>query len=232
MKKIIFSKVILLAVILTLVNACSTVPDISLGTNAPVQPKMLVATGYSQLRYIPQLTEEQNRLAIEQSAKIEAYRNLAKQLYVEKLSDDLSVANQVIKDEIYRVYLELFMREARVVESTKIADQKRVQLQLALTPRFYQCFSTSIEIVTACLQQDNKIPFTRIGYQPAAFSTINLACATASCADQLSVGGFSNEKHGLDNALLNLGLYDTEWTVNMGAKVMLRYLYLTGFVFN
>ena len=195
-----------------------------------VVDKVLLASGYSALRFFPQLTQVQNQYAVEQSAKLNAYRALAKQIYREQLFEDRVVADQVIKDEAYRIYLDLFLREARVVESRSIADQYKIALELTLTPRFYQCFSATVAVVSQCLQEDNKIPFTRIGYNKAPMSTVNLACL--DCGDQLSIAGFSKEKHMLDRALLSAGLYDAEWTVNMGIKIMLRYFYLSEFVFD
>ena len=136
----------------------------------------------------------------------------------------------MIKDEPFRVYVDLFLREAKVVESRHLADQQKVLLRLYLSPRFYHCISSTVERVSQCLQEDNKTPFTRIGYQQAPVSTVNLACS--DCEAQLSVSGFSKEKHGVDGFLLDAGLYDTEWAVNMATKAMLRYFFISQFVIN
>ena len=233
MKK--FTLRVLLSISVIILAACSSTTKTLDYTLMPdsadfVADKVLLASGYSVLRFFPQLTPVQNQYAIEQSAKLNAYRALAKQIYTEQLFEGRVVADQVMKDEVYRIYLDLFLREARVVESRVIADQHKILLELTLTPRFYQCFSATATVVSQCLQEDNKIPFTRIGYNKAPISTVNLACL--DCADQLSVAGFSKEKHALDRALLSAGLYDAEWTVNMGVKIMLRYFYLSGFVFD
>lgn len=234
MKKIILR--ILFCISIMMLAACSSVITESLDyTLKPdstdlVVDKVMQASGYSILRSQPQLTQVQNQFAVEQKAKLNAYRDLALQIYREKLFKGRLVADQIIEDEAYRVYLDLFLREARVVESRHIADQQKVVLELTLTPRFYQCFSATVAGVTQCLREDNKIPFTRIGYKKAPMSTVNLACS--DCADQLSIAGFSEEKNSIDSALLNIGLYDAEWTVNMGIKLMFNYLYLTQIVFD
>ena len=210
---------------------CSSVDIKTSDSSSSVDNKVLLASGYSQLRIRPQLTPAQNVFATEQSAKLNAYRELAKQLYTEALADDLVVADQVLKNEAYRIFLDLFLREAQVVESAMIADQKKIALALSLTPRFYQCISSTVAVVSQCLQEDNKIPFTRIGYQHAPVSTVNLSCASSDCAAQLSVSGFSKEKNAVDSAMLDYGLYDAEWTVNMTLKTMLRYFFLSEQVF-
>jgi hypothetical protein len=211
--------------------ACSSTAQL-IGISSLVEQKNLSADGYSKTRNLPQLTQTQNQFSTEQRAKLMAYRDLAKQLYQLKLDDELTVADQVIKDELFRTYFDLFLREAKVIDKKMIADQQKVSLALTLTPRFYQCFSTTAAIVSNCLQEDNKIQFTRIGYQSAPLSTVNLSCAASNCAHQLHVSGFSEEKHGLDNALLNIGFYDTEWTLDMGLNLMLNYLLITNHIFN
>ncbi len=219
--------------ILVVLAGCSSVSTKSVDSvdkySAYIANKVLQAKGYSKLS---QFTEIQNELVIEQSAKLNAYRDLAKQLYSTKLSEQLAIADQVIKDEIYRIYLDLFLREARIVESTNIADQRMVILELDLSARFYHCISTTVNVVSKCLQEDNKIPFTRIGYQQATKSTVNLACATSNCGAQISVSGFSKEKSALNSALQNAGLYDTEWTINIALRSMVQYFLSTGHLLN
>jgi len=234
MKKVILR--ILFCISIMILAACSSVTTESLDyTLRPdstdlVVDKVMQASGYSILRSQPQLTQVQNQFAVEQNAKLDAYRDLALQIYREELFEGRIVADQIIEHEAYRVYLDLYLREARVLESRQIANQQKVVLELSLTPRFYQCFSATVAGVTQCLREDNKIPFTRIGYKKAPVSTVNLACS--DCADQLSIAGFSKEKNIVDSALLNVGLYDAEWIVDMGVKLMLNYLYLTQIVFD
>jgi hypothetical protein len=230
MKKLILT--MLISVCFMLQTACTSLAPKIFDSNVQVTNKVIQAYGYSRISHDPQLTEIQNRFASEQAAKINAYRLLAKQLFSEKLTDNLFtgnllVADQVIKDESYRIYLDIFLREAKVMGYTKLTDQKRVSLELTLSPRFYQCFSSSVQVVSQCLNEDNKIPFTRIGYQQAPMSTVNMACASSNCFGELSISGFSKEKNILDSTLLNFGLYDTEWTVNMALKSWLRYYFLT-----
>jgi len=194
--------------------------------------KILVARGYAKEKNLPELTQIQNRFANEQAARLNAYRELAKQLYSEKLVDNLTVADQVIKNEQFRIYVDLYLREATVVESGQIADLQKAVLSLNLTPRFYQCVSSSVRKASQCMQEDNKVAFTRIGYQKANRSTVDLSCVSLNCSPQMSIAGFSNKPSALDNFSLNYGMYDASWTANMAFKTMLHYLYLTAIVFD
>ncbi len=227
---------IMIIVNILILTACSSAvtkkpldsdsPPMSQQTN-----KVLLASGYSKRLHDPQLTQLQNQYGTEQAAKLDAYRDLAKQLYSEKLSNGVVVANQVIKDEVYRIYLDLFLREAKVVDSKLIAGQQQIALELNVTPRFYQCFSGAVDIVSQCLQETNKTPFTRMGYQQIPLTIVNLSCTSANCGEQLHVSGFSKEKTGMDKSLLNYGFYDTEWSINTTLRTALRYVFLSQVIF-
>lgn len=217
-------KILLIIGLLQLV-ACSSV-TIKESTNF-IPRKLLVANGYAQTSIEPQLSLRQSQYKMEQAAKIEAYRELAKQLYSEKVTDRTTVADQVIKDETFRTYLDLFLREAIVKDFVHFADQKKITLELSLSPRFYYCFSSTVDVVTQCLKQDNKTPFTRVGYKQVPLSVVNLDCISSYCDSQISVSGFSKKKNSVDSAMLSYGLYDSDWTINMALKSALRYFALT-----
>lgn len=210
--------------------ACSSIITQPVDSAIQQPDRVLFAKGYSRLQNLAYLTQLQNQFAVEQAATINAYRELAKLVYSEPLSGGLIVADQVIKQESFRIYLDLFLRDAKVVESNAIGGQKKVVLALTLTPRFYHCISTTTARVAECLREDDKVPFTRIGYQQAPMSTVNISCT--DCSSQLSVSGFSKQKNSLDRGMLNVGLYDSEWLGNMAVSTMIRYLYLTQFIFN
>jgi len=193
--------------------------------------KVLQATGFSPLKKQPGLSAVQNKFAVEQYAALEAYRGLAKQIYSENLADHLKVADQIMADDSYRVYLDLFLRQAIVMETKIVSDQKKLTLALTLTPRFYRCISHSVKVVRQCIQEDGKIPFTRIGFQSATVSLEDLQCVDLGCLSPFYVTGFSKERNLLDQTLLRGGLYDAEWTVNMAVRAALRYFVLSGVVF-
>lgn len=219
-------------ILLSLSAGCSSVTTKTPEAAESQAPPVIMASGYSQVKNLPQYTQLQNRYVIEQSAKLNAYRELAKKLNFESLSNKLRVADQIIKDEAFRIYVDLFLREAKVIESTTLADHHKIVLELNLTDRFYQCTSNTVATVSQCLREDNKIPFTRIGYQQAALSTVNISCVASNCSNQLHISGFSKNKHMLDRALLDFGFYDAGWAINSGLRTALRYFVVTGMIFN
>ncbi|NOR69549.1 MAG: hypothetical protein GQ532_07615 [Methylomarinum sp.] len=218
-----------LIVALMMLTACSSIMPKKTSEQVQVAEKVLLVSGYAQIQNQPQLTAKQNRFAIEQAAKIKAYRALADLLYSENLNNGLLVADQVIKDESFRIYADLFLREAKVVGFQKIMDQQKVLLKLHLTPRFYHCISSTVEIVSQCLQEDGKTLFTRIGYQQAEMETVNVSCP--ECFASLSVSGFSKEKNEVDRAMLDYGFYDSEGMINLTVRTMLNYIGLTQIIF-
>ncbi len=227
MNKVIRLFLLLVSMALVACSSVTTKPDT---LSVKTADKVLTAQGYSRMQSLTHLTKKQNQFALEQAATINAYRRLAKRLYQEDLTKGLLVADQVIKAEAFRIYLDLYMRQAKVIESKMIQDQKNVKLALVLTPRFYNCLSTSIEKVSTCLREDGKVLYTRIGYQQAPVSTVNISCL--DCLSQLSVSGFSKEANVIDNALLNMGFYDLNWVGNSAASAFARYWFFTNMVFN
>lgn len=210
--------------------ACSSISTKFDMADTQKSAKVLTVQGGSQLPKQAHLTEQQNRFELEQAATINAYRKLAGLLYKEILADDLLVADQVIKAEAFRIYVDLFLREANVIGFENIYEQKKVSLALTLSPRFYQCVSTTVTKVSQCLLEDNKIPFTRIGYQKSPVSTVNLSCY--GCSSQFSIAGFSKEKDIVSRVMLEAGFYDVGWLSNMAATAIARYWFITNSVFN
>ncbi len=188
--------------------------------------KTLRANGFSQLEETPNLPANHSWLMAQNAAKSDAYRNLADQLYTEALDRQNTVGTQVMKDEAYRVYLDIYLREARAVDYRTVQDTLNATMELNLTSRFYRCMSGDKVIVKQCLQEDNKLPLTRLGNRPAMTSTVNLACGTRDCGEQYYVQGFSKERNPVDNVLLNVGMYDLEWDAHTGASLFARLFFL------
>ncbi len=166
--------------------------------------EILVASGFSPLPYF-----SKHYYKGEQKAKLNAYRALVKQVYHLPLSTGVSVADQVMAYDVFRVYIDLFLREATVHESSIILDQQKVVLTLNLSPRFYQCISTTPEVARQCIQDSGKIPFTRVGYRKVPMTVVDLNCTSSDCAELLSISGFVKDKKP-DAAMLDYGLYDRE----------------------
>ena len=196
-----------------------------------VTDKTLVASGYSQFADVGVLQKVNERwLSAQQVAKLNAYRSLADQLYYESLGNNKTVGSQVVQSEVYRVYLDTYLRNAQAVDYLTVKNSLKATLQLKLTPRFYQCMSSDLVGARQCLQEDDKLAFTRIGYKTASVSSKNLACAQLDCSDQFFVKGFSKDRNVVDDAMLDAGFYDLEWTINTGARTLFNYLLTYGFL--
>ncbi|AMK77917.1 MULTISPECIES: hypothetical protein [Methylomonas] len=208
-------------------NGCAAVG----GRNAevPSAGKTLRASGYSHFDDSGKLGVNQRWLQAQQAAKLDAYRGLADLLYQEKLGNQTTVGAQVMRDEVYRVYLDSYLREARAADYRTIRDNLKTTLELRLSPRFYQCMSGDPALAGQCLQEDNKLAFTRLGYKTATVTSANLACGARDCSDQYYVAGFSKRPNVVDDVLLDAGLYDVEWIANTGLRTIFQYLLINGF---
>lgn len=195
-----------------------------------VTSKTLVADGYSRFDDSGKLNVNHRWLSAQQVAKLNAYRGLADQLYYEPLGEDKTVGSQVIGHEVYRVYLDIYLRSAQATDYRTVQDSLKTTLKLALTPRFYQCMSGNTEQAKQCIQEDDKLAYSRLGYKTAYTTSANLACGTIDCSDQFAVSGFSKDRNPVDSVLLNVGLYDMEWIANTAARTLFNKLLINGFI--
>ena len=209
---------------------CSSMNSRDSANAMPATSKTLVASGYSRLDNSGQLNVNNRWLSAQQVAKLNAYRGLADQLYYEPLGDNKTVGTQVIGHEVYRVYLDIYLRKAQAADYKTVQDSLKTTLKLELSPRFYQCMSGDAVQASQCIQEDDKLAFSRLGYKTATTTTANLACGAIDCSDQFVVSGFSKERNQVDGFLLDVGLYDTEWIVNTGARTFFNYLLINGFL--
>lgn len=196
----------------------------------PAGDKVVRASGFSRFDNSGRLNVNHRWLSAQQQAKLSAYRGLADQLYYEPLGGNKTVGSQVVSHEVYRVYLDTYLRGARSSDYRAVSDSLKTTLELKLTPRFYQCMSGDEEQANRCIQEDGKLALTRLGFKPATTTSLNFACAASDCSDQFHVGGFSRDRRGVNGALLNAGFYDVEWTVNTGVRILLNYLLINGFI--
>ncbi len=190
--------------------------------------KQLVASGYGSFDNSDGLKVNHRWLSAQQVAKLNAYRGLADQLYYEPVGENKTVGSQVVGHEAYRVYLDTYLRGAKSTDYRTIQNSLKTTMNLTLTSRFYQCMGGSVAQVNQCLREDNKLGITRLGYKQAVTTSANLACGTRDCSDQFYVQGFSNDRHPVDDGLLNAGLYDAEWIVNTGARTFFNYFLMDG----
>lgn len=198
--------------------------------NEPVTSKTLVADGYSRFDDSGRLNVNNRWLSARQVAKLNAYRGLADQLYYEPLGENKTIGSQVISHEVYRVYLDIYLRSARATDYRTVQDSLKTTLKLTLSPRFFQCMGGDTVQAKQCIQEDDKLAYSRLGYKTAYTTSANLACGTIDCSDQFSVSGFSKNRNPVDGFLLNVGLYDMEWIANTGARTLFNRMLINGFI--
>lgn len=76
------------------------------------------------------------------AAQVDAYRNLAEQVYGFRVWGNTAVSAFAIQNDVVRTYVEAFIRGARVVSMTSIADGNfEATVELDLAPHFLDCFA-------------------------------------------------------------------------------------------
>jgi hypothetical protein len=222
-----FLIVLLMAISLV---GCAGINSRESAVSAATSNKTLEATGYSRFDDSGKLNVNHRWLSAQQVAKLNAYRGLADQLYYEPLGNNKTVGSQVMSHEVYRVYLDVYLRSAKATDYRTVKDSLKTTLNLNLTPEFYQCMRGSVSQASQCLHGDDKMAFSRLGYNTATTTTANLACSNVDCSDQFAVDGFSKDRNMVDDLFLDAGLYDTQWMVNTGARTFFNYLLINSFV--
>ncbi len=220
---------IVISVVSVLVSACSMTGSQYRAEGKSVSvDKIITASGSGRSNLDNSDRPRLHRFSAEQSAKMSAYRKMAAILYQEHLPGGLTVAGQVLKNEVYRLYFDLYLRKAKVLSQQPLGNTLNVTLALVVDDRFYRCMAADQAFIRQCLQQDNKIPFTRLGYKTATQKTVNLSCSTADCGGNFDIGGFTQGKNIVDKGLLSAGLYDSEWILNTSSRIFIEYLLLNG----
>lgn len=212
-----------------LINACSgTLSKLEPAAPVRVQNKEFTAQGRSAIKDDPNLPPQQLKRVAEQSARMNAYRALATRLYHEKLPDGTTVAARVMRDEAYRIYVDIYLREANLTALQAWGGWVSANMALIVNARFYHCMGGDVVTVQQCLLQDNKVPLTRLGDQIAEIRQVNLMCGQADCTGLYHVGGFDRRLDDVDQLMLNAGLYDREWLFNTGGRLFSNALIIQG----
>lgn len=224
-------KNLILVLMLVILTACtSSVAQKQAKIVQPNPDRVLYASGYGRLTDDANLSVNQRWLKAQQTAKLVADRALAAQIYQEPLSGQKTVAAQVLANDAYRIYVDSYLRTAQAIDYHTLQDVLQVKMTLKLTQRFYQCLDSDVSGINECLQIDNKLPLTRIGYKTSTQTTVSLACATAACAEQYDIQGFSRKPELIDDTLLAAGLYDHEWAVHTSFDLITRLFLIKGLV--
>ena len=126
----------------TTVN-CDTQPcqaNASAEATAPLPaPARLLAVGYGAQGNYSQYSHGQQQLMAMRAAQVDAYRNLAEQVYGFRVWGNTAVSAFAAQNDSVRTYVDAFIRGARVVNMTSIANGNyEATVELDLTHDFYQ----------------------------------------------------------------------------------------------
>lgn len=157
---------ILLLAGLGVIAGCSTTPCCNTpakvvvgpcGTTAcvtPVAAQKIVATGYGNTGSYGQYTTGQAKLMAMRAAKVDALRNLAEQVHGVRVWGNTAVSAFVTQNDTVRTYVDSFIRGARVINMTAVADGNyEATVELELTTQFFECLVSSGSCSVAAMPQ-------------------------------------------------------------------------------
>ena len=187
-----------LATISLLMTACTTTrtpPPL-----ASLPHKIITATGYGTVEKSDRYSRSQIKLMAMRASKMDAYRSLAEQLNGMQIRGQTSVEDMEITHDSYQVYLNAYLRGARVKKTSAIGsdiyagdDTFETVVELDLTPRFYECINGSSELINQCLQQTSDNPAPASNQSASTVSSITPACTTVDCYGYPNTKGFNRK---------------------------------------
>lgn len=102
----------------------------------------LTALGYGNMGSAEGLTAGQKRLMAMRAAKLDAYRSLAEQVHGVRVTGNSTVAAMVAQNDSFRVYVDAYVRGAKVVSITPMAESNyETILELELGSDFFDYFN-------------------------------------------------------------------------------------------
>lgn len=113
---------------LTILWACSTVQVKPLptkeDTTKPVveRRETITATGYAVISVQQHKNPAQQRLMAIRASKLDAYRNLAEQVYGQQLDSNATVADMMLTNDTFRAKVEGIIYGARLVSITPVGE--------------------------------------------------------------------------------------------------------------
>jgi outer membrane protein FlgP len=104
------------------------------------EPKIIEATGYSALSNFKNHSISQKKLLAMRAAKLDAYRNLAEEVYGVKIKSNTTVKEMLIENDSYRAYVDTVIRGAHLLTITPKADGiYEAIVSLTLMPNITSC---------------------------------------------------------------------------------------------
>jgi hypothetical protein len=184
-----------LAIVISLLLAACTIEKAPPLTFTPI--KTLSAIGYGTVEKSDRFSRSQIKLLAMRASKMDAYRSLAEQLNGLHLRGQSTVENMEVTHDSYQVYLNAYLRGARVKRTSAIGtdlyagdDMFETVVELDLTPRFYDCINGTSALLNQCLQHN---PETQASGPSTVSSIYNSACNAPDCYNYPNTRGFNRK---------------------------------------
>lgn len=122
-------------------QANSAPATIAVVERMPVKIVKLSALGYGNMGTFEGYTPGQRRLMAMRAAKLDAYRALAEQVHGVRVTGNSTVAAMVSQNDSFRVYVDAYVRGAKVASITPMAEGNyETVLELELGGDFFENF--------------------------------------------------------------------------------------------
>lgn len=114
----------------------------AMAVNMPAKTVKLSALGYGNMGTFEGYTPGQRRLMAMRAAKLDAYRALAEQVHGVRVTGNSTVAAMVSQNDSFRVYVDAYVRGAKVASITPMAEGNyETVLELELGGDFFESFN-------------------------------------------------------------------------------------------
>jgi hypothetical protein len=119
---------------------CTTCPTTPIAVSP--QSIRLTAVGYGATSNFEGYTAGQKRLMAMRASKVDAYRAIAEQIYGVRIKGQTTVSAMVAQSDSFRSYVDAYVRGARVLSVTPMADGNyETELELDLPVNFMDRYS-------------------------------------------------------------------------------------------
>ena len=131
----------LACITLASLGGCASLTGQSASNNATVR---ITATGYGATSNFDGYSTGQRRLMAMRASKLDAYRALAEQVYGVRIKGNTTVGALVAQNDGYRVYVDAYLRGARVVSVTPMAEGNyETEVEIEMPADFSQRVATT-----------------------------------------------------------------------------------------
>lgn len=148
-------RLFLAALLPLLLNACAYYVDTS-GQNGWLRKVTVI--GYGTAGNDEGYSAAQRRLLAMRASKVDAYRNLAEQVYGLQINGHTTVSDMVVENDHHRSYVDAVVRGAQVRSVTPMDDGSfETVLELELGPSFLDCLTAPGQRPAHCTSSFNSV---------------------------------------------------------------------------